>query len=314
MADGVTRGSVEREVFSAHGPKGVTMRLEDCVEIYLRHAVDIAPGTVRKIGYEVRRWNVVTLGPPADRIRPETFADFRKNCLAKGLAARSIESNIDTVRMVIKAAAEAGRIDAVPSVGRRLKKPRPKPAPLTTEDMRKLFVAADVAVWPNHVVTPRHWWRAFFVLGYWTGLRLSDLCWRLSWDHVDLRAKAIVFPAAKTGHVHEFPFPERALPHLTRVSSRGLILGPPRSMKCFRRELSGIAASIGRRVTAKTLRQTAVNEWSKVSRDAGRIVHGCGLGDVRDHYVDSFGILADAAPRMPWPFPDDVNSRQLRLW
>lgn len=67
-------------------------------------------------------------------------------------------------------------------------------------------------------------------------------------------------------------------------------------------------------MTAKTLRQTCVNEWSKVSRDAGRIIHGCGLGDVRDHYVDAFSILADAAPQVPWPFPDDVQGRQLRLF
>lgn len=32
--------------------------------------------------------------------------------------------------------------------------------------------AADAATWPNHVRSPANWWRAFFALGYWTGLRL----------------------------------------------------------------------------------------------------------------------------------------------
>lgn len=292
------------------------MRLSDCFSAYLRHAVDIAPSTIKKIGYEITRWNKLTLGPPVESVRMETFADFRKACLERGLAARSIESNIDTVRLMMKAACDASLLDSVPATGRRLKKPRPKPKPLSTDEMRRLFIHADVATWPNHIFVPRQWWRACFVLGYWTGLRLEDLCWKLSWDHVQIRQKRIEFPANKTGHVHVFPLPERAIPHLARVSSRGLILGPPRSMKLFRRELEAItkAAGLDRRVTAKTLRQTAVSEWSKVSRDAGRIVHGCGLGDVRDHYVDAGDILADAAPRMPWPFPDDVCGRQMRLF
>lgn len=292
------------------------MRLRECVPLYLREAADLSHSTVKKIGYEVTRWEKLTLDSPIEVTKKETFADFRAACLSRGLASRSIESNIDTVRLLMRFAAEAGHLQTVPPVGRRLKKPKPKPAPLSTDELRSLFVAADVAGWPNHVRHPRQWWRAFFALGYWTGLRLSDLCWKLSWEHLSIRQKIITFPAGKTGHVHEFPLPEGMLVHLARVSSRGLILGPPRSYKCFRRELAFIASSAGltRKVTAKTLRQTAVSEWSKVSRDAGRIVHGCGLVDVRDHYVDAFGILADAATRMPWPFPDQVEGRQLRLF
>lgn len=292
------------------------MLLKECLVAYLREAVDLSQNTVQKIGYELTRWNKVTLGPPVQQITKDTFSDFRKSALDRGLAVRSIESNIDTVRQLMQFAVEAGEIPVVPPAGRRLKKPKPRPTPLETEQLRLLFVHAEVAVWPNHVFVPRHWWRAFFVLGYWTGLRLTDLCWRLSWDHFNIRQKTIVFPANKTGHVHEYPLPERMIPHLTRVSSRGLVLGPPKSMKCFRRELKIITqtADIGRPVTAKSLRQTAVSEWSKVSRDAGRIVHGCGLGDVRDHYVDQLAILQDAAPRMPWPFPDEVQGRQMRLF
>jgi integrase len=292
------------------------MRLRECVPLYLRHAVDLSPSTVKKIGYEVTRWERLTLDPPVELAQTETFADFRSACLQRGLASRSIESNIDTVRMLMRIAVESGRFTVVPPVGRRLKKPRPKPSPLTIDDLRSLFVAADAASWPNHVRSPQNWWRAFFVLGYWTGLRLSDLCWGISWDHFAIRQKLIAFPAGKTGHFHEYPIPDRLLIHLARNSSHGAVLGPPKSYKCFRRELATIAASAGlaRKVTAKTLRQTCVNEWSKVSRDAGRIVHGCGLGDVRDHYVDSFSILAEAAARMPWPFPDDVQGRQLRLF
>lgn len=287
------------------------MRLRECVPLYLREAVDLSPSTVKKIGYEVTRWEKLTLDPPIQVMQKDTFADFRAACLARGLASRSIESNIDTVRLLMRYAAVS-----VPPVGRRLKKPRPKPSPLSTDDLRALFVAADSAIWPNHACHPRFWWRAFLALGYWTGLRLSDLCWKVSWDHFRIRDRCIMFPAGKTGHVHEYPIPDRLLPHLTRVSSSGIVLRPPRSLKCFRRELGHITAAAGlqRRVTAKTLRQTSVSEWSKVSRDAGRIVHGCGLGDVRDHYVDAFGILLDAAPRMPWPFPDEVNGRQLRLF
>lgn len=292
------------------------MRLRECVPLYLRHAVDLSPSTVKKIGYEVTRWERLTLGPPVESVQAETFADFRRACLDRGLASRSIESNIDTVRLLMRFAAEAGAIDRVPPVGRRLKKPRPKPSPLSVDELRRLWIHADAACWPNHVRRPRDWWRAFLVLGYWTGLRLSDLCWKLDWQHFSLRNRMIAFPAGKTGHVHEFPIPDRLLIHLTRVSSSGVVLNPPHSMKCFRRELSAIsqAAGIGRGVTAKMLRQTAVSEWSKVSRDAGKILHGCGLGDVRDHYVNAFDVLTDCQARVPWPFPDSQCARQLKLF
>lgn len=293
------------------------MQLRECIDLYIKDAADISPRTIQRIGYEVTRWERITLNPPIDKIGVETFSQFRADCIAKGLAARSIESNIDTVRLLMRAAVNAGRLTLVPVVGRRLRRPRPRPRPLTPDELRLLFVHADIATWPNHTFAPMQWWRAFFVLTYWTGFRLEDACWKLDWRHIDLKfSPALRFEAGKTEHIHEIPLPEQMIPHLARVSTAGLVLGPPRSMKCFRRELNAItrAARIGRPVTAKHMRQTAVSQWSKASSDAGRVIHGCGLGDVRDHYVDPYDILLSAAPRVPWPFPDHVNDRQLRLF
>lgn len=47
-------------------------------------------------------------------------------------------------------------------------------------------------------------------------------------------------------------------------------------------------------------RRFSITQWSTASPDAGRIVHGEGLG-IRSHYVDPRRVLEDAAPRVRMP-------------
>lgn len=292
------------------------MLLSDCLTIYQHTAADLSPKTVQRMSYEVHRWVKVMGRDDVRRITLTSFHHFRNACLQSGLASRSIESNISTVRLLLTTAVESGDLQAVPPPGRRLRKPRPTPEPLSPEQVGQLYCAARVARWPDRHGDPVRWWRAFLALSYWTGLRLADACWRLAWRHVDEQARVLSIEAGKTGHLHRIPLPDPLLAILRRVRSRTLVLDAPHSMRNFYQNLRVItdAANIGRAVTTKSLRQTAVSQWSRVHRDAGRIIHGCGLGDVRDHYVQPLDILQEAAPRMPWPFPECPDERQLQLF
>jgi hypothetical protein len=53
-------------------------------------------------------------------------------------------------------------------------------------------------------------------------------------------------------------------------------------------------------LTLQQLRRASITLWMQAHPEAGRIVHGCGLGVLR-HYLDPWTILVSAAPRFTLP-------------
>lgn len=69
----------------------------------------------------------------------------------------------------------------------------------------------------------------------------------------------------------------------------------------MRRELQRIAAAAGvSYVSPQQFRQFCVQQWSLANPDAGRIVHGVGLG-ILDHYISGRRIVEAAAESVEMP-------------
>ena len=118
--------------------------------------------------------------------------------------------------------------------------------------------------------------------------------------------------ASKTGWVHRIP--------LTRTVRRHLdLLGPgdradtifafPRSTNfraCYDQLTKLCLTARVPVVTLKQLRCLSITLWSSTNAEAGKIIHGCGLGVMR-HYLDPLAVLEAAAPlvRLPDVFLTD---------
>lgn len=290
--------------------------LRRAVELYTSTAPDLCASTLRRMGYEVSRWMRLAGDDPVDRIDLPAITRFRAAAVRAELSPRSIESNVATVRLLIRNCRDLGLCESVPSAGRLLRRLAPAPQPATMDELRRLWDAAGAARWPKAAqrMTPCAWWRAWMALGFWTGLRLTDLTWRLALEHCG--TDAIRFRATKTGCLHVYPMTD----HLRRIvrqagAHSGTLLACPRSPTRLRNHLHSLCdAACIRRLTPKNLRQASVTEWSKADSLAGEIVHGCGMPSVLRHYIDPLQILTAAAPRVAWPFGEVETMRQLSLF
>jgi len=270
------------------------MTLTKVLREYERH---VAPRTAMKVRHQIARW--VKYGQQ-DSIKVETqhFDQFRKS--AATLAATTIEDTINDIRTLIKF--QTGK---QPDPGRRLKRQtKTKPVP-SVATIGAAYLAAGSATWPNNPrthneelrrISNRDFWRAFIVVGYWCGLRLSDLI-KLEWDAIS--ESHIEVSAGKTGKTHRYPMPEIVAKHIEPLRAAGL--SRPFAVARWagarvRRELAKMHAGFG----PQAMRRSAITSWACASPEAGRIVHGERLG-VLKFYYDTERILDEAGRRFQWP-------------
>ena len=263
------------------------------------YAAEVQPRTAKKIEHELNRWDRLKMPAKLAEISTATFEEFRAALRGK-LAATTIEDTISDLRTLIKF---AGRTP--PDAGRRLKRTKRCRHVPEVAAVGRAYVNAGVTVWPRcvHGRTPElqridnaDFWRAWLAVGYFTALRLGDLC-RLEWTA--FRDDRIVATAGKTGKVHEFPLPEVVRRHLEPLRAAGLSRPfpvPAWAGKRIRRELKRCDDQIG----PQALRRASVTSWACASAEAGRIVHGERLG-VLAHYYDTRRLLASAENRFAWP-------------
>lgn len=253
----------------------------------------MAPSSVQRMRHSLTRW--AKFSPvPYSSVTPQALTDFRRAGLAAGLSPHSIEQTVTDVCLL------TGH-----PPGRRLRRPPPSPDVPTVERVAAIYRAVGAAQWPQarrpQGGTPcrwlkcstAQWWRTWIVCACWFGFRLADLR-RLS--TADMTAGQL--RAKKTGKGHPLVIPPFVARHWRLMKSDTM---GPLSPKQLRRELRRIAKSAGvRYVEPHGFRRFAVTQWSAVSVDAGKIVHGESLG-VRAHYIEPRRILEDAAPRVRMP-------------
>ena len=289
------------------------MTVRDALAAYRGYAPDLRDTTLRKMTYEVNRWERLAAATRLADITLPVFSHFRARALESGLAPDSIETNIDTVHLLMVTCKSLTLFDGdIPAKGRRLKKKRPKPEPVTNEEISKLVAVINGrrCRWPD-VERSDLWWRSWMANGLWTGLRFEDLTWLLS--PTDFLPDRISIDAEKTGKPHVFP-----LPGFIRENVYHVHHPAGRSPKILRAQLKELCEQAGiRPLVPQNFRQGAVTMWTTASEAAGKIIHGCGLPSVMRHYVDPLPVLQEAMPRVDWP--EELNlspdrPRQLTLF
>ncbi len=173
-----------------------------------------------------------------------------------------------------------------PELKQIVKKPTPDPKPCEIADID--------AVWPW--LAP--WSCQLIVMKYWTGARLED-CLKLQLK-VDPQARTISWKAHKTKRLHRIPVPKWLTKWLEPVRLP-YSKSNDHAQTIVRGELERVCtiAKIPR-ILPSEIRDRGITEWSKVSSDAGALLHGHGLG-TRDHYVPALEILTAAMDRVRVP-------------
>lgn len=287
--------------------------------LYAAWSPDLAEATAQRYANDLLRWRMRITDPPVQDVTTETYSRFRAASAAAGDSPDTTETTLQTVRQVMRCAFAHGLIDTLPDPGKARRRNRRPPRPATCEELRKLWNAADAMSWPitDTWMLPAPWWRAWLSLAYWTGLRLTDLTWRLSMEHV--RTDSIQYAAGKTKCEHAFPLTDRLRWIVQQCRARPYqpsLLHCARSANLLRKHLRRLCDVAGiRKLTPKHFRQACVTEWTKADSRAGELMHGCGMPGVLRHYINPLDILAAAAPKVAWPFPDAAtSSRQLTLF
>lgn len=279
------------------------MKLLDATAVYVEASPELAGETEAKLRHRLNCWLRHSTADNTTQLTGEAFDAFRKSALAAGLAARTIEETVNDIRL----------ISGVMEIGRRLK--RWKSAACrhvpSLELMSAAYDNAEAAVWPNSpltrspellAVSSATWLRAFIVFAYHTAFRLRDLR-SITWDSIT--DEAIVWRSSKTSAPHRLPncaVVQRHLKPLRKSGSDRVFPISAGQERLVRRELNRIAGvepdedAFG----PQPIRRSAINQWTLASPEAGRIVHGSGLG-VMAHYLDPLTVLTDAMSRRVWP-------------
>lgn len=227
----------------------------------------------------VRRFAKTVGDLEAVTITQQHVDQFVSAARAEKIPESSIRGIVKDVRTIVL---DAGG----PELRNTVKKPKPDPKPCEIADLDTM--------WPW--LAPRSC--QLVVLAYWTCARLED-CIKLQLS-ADPGCRSISWAAQKTGHRHRIPVPPWLRKWLEPVRLP-YKLSNDHAQVIVRGELDRVCtvAKIPR-ILPSQIRDRGITEWSKVSSDAGALLHGHGLG-TRDHYVPALEILTAAMDRVRVP-------------
>ena len=215
----------------------------------------------------------------AASINQQHVEQFVSAARAEKIPESSIRGIVKDVRTIVL---DAGG----PELKQIVRKPKPDPKPCEIADLDHLW--QWLAPWSCQLV----------VLKYWTCARLEDAI-QLQ-IHADPECRSLSWEANKTGHRHRIPVPQwlRKWLQPVRLPYRK---SNDHAQTIVRGELDRVCeiAKVPR-ILPSQIRDRGITEWSKVSSDAGALLHGHGLG-TRDHYVPALEILTAAMDRVRVP-------------
>ncbi len=227
----------------------------------------------------VRRFAKVIGNIEAATVTQQHVEQFVSAARAEKIPESSIRGIVKDVRTIVL---DAGG----PELRNIVKKPKPDPKPCEIADLDHIW--QWLSPWSCQLV----------VLAYWTCARLEDAIEiQLA---ADAGCRSISWEANKTGHRHRIPVPQwlRKWLQPVRLPYRK---SNDHAQVIVRGELDRVCevAKVPR-ILPSQIRDRGITEWSKVSSDAGALLHGHGLG-TRDHYVPALEILTAAMDRVRVP-------------
>jgi hypothetical protein len=293
------------------------MRLRDAFEDFYLPNSHRSAAYRRTQRHQISRWEKLSRNPDVTSIGTADFSHFRSQCIASGLSADTIEGTIATALQVLTLLHRIGLLSSVPWPGTRLKKRRvPKWVP-TIEEIGRCYAHAHVAKWPTYMDAGQ-FWRTWYAVSLWSGLRRSDVLFRLNRDMCT--EDGIRCQAQKTDRVHIFPMHAVVWRHLQAMPATERVFQVSNSLKQVRRELDRIsdAAGVSPRIQPQAVRRASITAWEECA-GAGRIIHGCAADVVSNHYLavrQPPRQLINGASRFVWPeemlTPEDRDQQQLQ--
>jgi hypothetical protein len=229
--------------------------------------------------YSAKRFAAVIGNIESLKITQAHVDQFILQARADKVSESTIRGTVKDVRTLVL---DAGGCELKNTV----KKPKPDPKPCEITDIDTIW--NWLAPWSCQLV----------VLKYWTCSRLED-CLKLQLA-ADPSARSITWEAQKTGHRHRIPVPQWLRKWLEPVRLP-YSKSNDHAQVIARGELDRVCqiAKVPR-ILPSQIRDRGITEWSKVSSDAGALLHGHGLG-TRDHYVPALEILTAAMDRVRVP-------------
>ncbi|WLD10862.1 tyrosine-type recombinase/integrase [Planctellipticum variicoloris] len=184
---------------------------------------DLEEGSKGRAHYEILRWERLTENPPIEDIDNQTVERFRFEMLEHEYAPSTISSTWTGLRAILRLACPEqlgnprgmGVITKCPYM-KPVKEVRARPRRVPLNDIGALYLSCENATYPRPGFPPRDWWRALFVMAYFTGIRKGDLL-TLKRSQIDLRESLLTFKASKTRKEDTFPLHELAVIHLERI-------------------------------------------------------------------------------------------------
>jgi hypothetical protein len=272
----------------------------------------MAEATRLKLRHRVNCWRRFSRSAVPN---PAEFDGFRRRARSEGLTAQTVEATVGDIARICGQSDLGTRLPRWRNVNCR--------AVPSLDLISAVYEAAPSAEWPNcvlsrtpalRVVSSAVWLRAFVVFAYYTAFRLRDLR-SVTWSGIT--TAEINWQSSKTGRLHRLPncpVVERHLEPLRECGSTRLFPISSGQERLLRRELSRLTGDT-RAFGPQPLRRAAITQWSIASPEAGRIVHGSGLG-MMAHYLDPFETLVNAMPRRRWPAamltPAELDERHSR--
>lgn len=257
------------------------MTLRECLDSLFART-QLSPSTYKRYGYELtmfsRHGGKLTID-----ITPELLDQWRRSARSGGLAPRTIESVLSSVRTLCRFAGHT-----VP-VGQRLRFPRTiKHTPTFPEFCQVI----DATRW--HSGKSAEWWQRWLCWAYCTGLRRGDL-FRLTPDFI--RDGQIEIIAAKTGKRQGIPVP----PRLQFDANQFLHVG----IKQLRFALRAFCASARvKPFTPQAIRRLSAKEWERAHAGCGAVILGHaipGWSNATASYLDGSDLLRLGLPRLRLP-------------
>ena len=226
-----------------------------------------------------RRFALLVGDLEAASITQDHVEQFVTAARARKIPEASIRGIVKDLKTIVNDAGGASLLNTV-------KKPKPDPKPCDIADLDTM--------WPW--LSP--WSCQLVVLMYWACARLED-CIKLQLA-ADADCRSIMWEAQKTGHRHRIPVPPWLRKWLEPVRLP-YTKSNDHAQVIVRGELERVCqiAKIPRMLPSQ-IRDRGITEWSKVSSDAGALLHGHGLG-TRDHYVPALEIVTAAMDRVRVP-------------
>lgn len=270
--------------------------MQQLLQSYLdSQAYRLSSTTVSRFRHNVNRWyKVCSNGGDADTFRRALFGK---------LSNTTIEDTISDIAFL-------HRWHGLPFViGARLRRSLSIPQPPTITDIDKFVSMLGMTTWPLRR-DRISWWKTLVLVACWTGFRLKDIS---QISPRNITSTAIVRVARKTGKRHVIPSHPSIVEQVANVDPiDDTLLAMTKSRRQLYREFKRVCDLAGiPQFRPKQLRQFSINQWSAANADAGRIIHGCGLGVMR-HYLNPTTVLEMAKDNvaMPGIFTSARNDEQ----